>query len=60
MVWYFEEVGVVLLRGVCGTLKRVVWYFEEGGVLLQRGWCGTLKRVVWYFEECYKPEARKS
>ena len=50
-MWYFEEGSVVLWRGWCGTLKRVVWYFEEGGVVLWRGWCGTLKRVVWYFEE---------
>ena len=49
--WYFEEGGVVLWRGWCSTLKRVVWYFEEGGVVLWRGWCGTLKRVVWFFEE---------
>ena len=34
MVWYFEEGGVVLLTGWCGTLKRLVWYFEEGGVVL--------------------------
>ena len=27
MVWFFEEGGVVLLRGLCGTLKRVVGYF---------------------------------
>ena len=33
LVWYFEEGGVVLLRGWCGTLKRVVWYFEEGCVV---------------------------
>ena len=32
VVWYFEEGGVVLWRGLCGTLKR---------------WCGTLKRVEW-------------
>ena len=24
-VWYFEEGGVVLRRGWCGTLKRVMW-----------------------------------
>ena len=34
VVWYFEEGGVVLYRGWCGTLKRVMWYFEEGGVVL--------------------------
>ena len=58
VVWYFEEGGVVLWRGWCGTLKRVVWYFEEGCVVLWRGcvvlWrglCGTLMKVVWYFEE---------
>ena len=33
-VWYFEEGGVVLLRGWCGTLKMVMRYFEEGGVVL--------------------------
>ena len=49
--WYFEESGVVLWRGWCGTLKRVVWYFEEGCVVLWRRWHGTLRRVVWYFEE---------
>ena len=31
-MWYFEEGGVVLSRGWCGTLKRVVWYFEEGDI----------------------------
>ena len=36
---YFEEGGVVLWRGWCGTLKRAVWYFEVGSVLLWRGWC---------------------
>ena len=60
-VWYFEEGGVVLWRGWCGTLKMVVdtlkwavWYFEEGGVVLWKGWlilckgwCGTLIRVMW-------------
>ena len=51
MVWYFEEGGMVLWRGWCGTLKRMVWYFEEGDVVIWRGWCGTLKRVMWYFEE---------
>ena len=25
VVWYFEEGGVVLWRGWCGTLKRAVW-----------------------------------
>ena len=50
-MWYFEEGCVVLWRGLCGTLKRVVWYIEEGCVVLWRGWCGTLKRVLWYFEE---------
>ena len=30
VVWYFEEGGVVVLRGWYGTLERVVWYFEEG------------------------------
>ena len=34
VVWYFEEVGVVLRRGRCGTVKMVVWYFEEVGVVL--------------------------
>ena len=34
VVWYFEEGGMVLLRGWYGTLKRVVWYFEEGGMVL--------------------------
>ena len=29
MVWFFEKDGVVLSRGWCGTLNRVVWYFEE-------------------------------
>ena len=29
----FKEGGMVLSRGLCGTLKRVVWYFEEGGVV---------------------------
>ena len=57
-MWYLEECGVVLWRGWCVNLKRVVWYFEEGGmvpwrggvvllrgcVVLWRGWCGTLKR----------------
>ena len=33
-VWYFEEGGVVLWRGLCGTLKRVVWCFKEGGMVL--------------------------
>ena len=28
-MWYFEEGGMVLWSGRCGTLKRVVWYFEE-------------------------------
>ena len=51
VVRYFKEGGVVLQRGWCGTLKRVIWYFEEGGVVFRRGWCGTLKRVMWYFEE---------
>ena len=58
VVWYFAEGGVVLWRGLCGTLKRVAWYFDEGGVVLWRGlcgtstwWCGTLKRVVCYFED---------
>ena len=45
VVWYFEEGGVVLWRGRCGTLKRAVWYFEEDGLVLWRGWRGTLKRV---------------
>ena len=30
-----KRVAVVLSRGLCGTLKRVMWY---------------LKRVMWYFE----------
>ena len=34
VVWYFEEGGVVLSRGWCGTLKRVALYFEDGGVVL--------------------------
>ena len=34
VVWYFEEDGVVLGRGLYGTWKRVVWYLEEGGVVL--------------------------
>ena len=38
VAWYFAEVGVVLCRGMCDTLKLL---------------CGTLKRVVWYFEEDY-------
>ena len=59
MCLYWEEGGVVLRRGLRGTLKRVVlyfervvWYFEEDDVLLRRRWCGTLKRVAWYFEVC--------
>ena len=51
VVWYFEEGGVLLWRGWCGTLKRVVWYFEDGCVVLWRVWRGSLKMVVWYFEE---------
>ena len=43
-VYYFVEGSMVLCRGWCATLKRVVWYFEEGIVL-------TLKMVVLYFEE---------
>ena len=39
---------MVLWRGWCGTLKRVVWYFEDGGVVI---WRGLLKRVAWYFKE---------
>ena len=57
-MWYPEEAGMVLaycgavlLRGWCGTLKRVVWYFEEGGLVLLRWWRGTLKMVLWYFDE---------
>ena len=55
--------GVVLWRGRCGTLKRVVWYFKEGGVVLRRWWCGNLKRVVWaiivlYFRRIGKTHAR--
>ena len=30
----FEDGGVILWRGCCGTLKRVIWYFEEGGVFI--------------------------
>ena len=48
---FFVKDRVVLWRGWCGCLKRMVWLFEEGGVVLWRGWCGTLKRVVWLFEE---------
>ena len=40
--------SMILWRGWCGTLKRVIWYFEEGGLVLWRGWCVTLKRAVWY------------
>ena len=40
---FSDSACVVLWRGWCGTLKRVVWYLEEGGVVLWRGWCGTLK-----------------
>ena len=32
-MWYFEEGGVVLLRGSCGTFKRATWNFEEGGMI---------------------------
>ena len=41
----FEYGVVVLLRGWCGTLKRVMWYFEDGGVVY------VLKMVVCDFEE---------
>ena len=30
----FAEDCLLILKGLCGTLKRVVWYFEEGGVVL--------------------------
>ena len=36
-----------IIRGLCGTLKRVVWYFEEGHVVIWRWSCGNLKRVAW-------------
>ena len=56
VVWYFEESGVVFLRGWygtrrgrCGNLKTAVWYFEESCVVFLGGCCGTLKRAVWYF-----------
>ena len=31
---YFEEDGVILLKGWHGTLKRVVWYFEECAAIM--------------------------
>ena len=37
MVWYFEEGDVVLRRGWCYTLKRVVWNFEDGDVVFEEG-----------------------
>ena len=33
-VWYFEESGMLVLRGMYGTLKRVVCYFEEECMVL--------------------------
>ena len=35
LLGYMQLMGydVVLLRGWCGTLKRLMWYFEEGGML---------------------------
>ena len=35
---------LVLWRGWCGTMKRVVWYSEESDLVLWRGWCGVLKK----------------
>ena len=29
-----NDLSMVLRRGWCGTLKRVVWYIEEGSVVL--------------------------
>ena len=44
MVGYFEEGGVVLWKGWCGTLKSALFYFGKGSVVL-------LKMAVSYFKE---------
>ena len=51
MVWYFEDGGLVLCRGWCGTLKRVVHTcgilkILEGGVLPRRScWSDAIIKV---------------
>ena len=42
-----EEGCVLLLRGLCATLKRVVCYFEDGGVVL----CSTsiISVRIWFW-----------
>ena len=63
MVWYFEEGSVVLCRGWCGTLKRVVWYFEEddgtnmnAGMLYIHCFVNEINHIRWTIIMCYFEE----
>ena len=41
---------MVLWRGWCGTLKRVMWYFEDGGVVLLHQ-VTSFFTLIWYLFE---------